>query len=91
MEYADETVFTFARAMVQIKQLVLIKWCGVYSNQMIIKDSFEMCGVNISGLRLLVSRMRYARTHGRLDVVRLSFWFGGTLVVPLFAIKVSWQ
>ena len=56
---------------------------------MIIKDSFEMCGVNISGLRLLVSRMRYARTHGRLDVVRLSFWFGGTLVVPLFAIKVS--
>ena len=25
MEYADETVFTFARAMVQIKQFVLIK------------------------------------------------------------------
>ena len=25
MEYADQTVFTFARAMVQIKQLVLIK------------------------------------------------------------------
>ena len=24
-EYADQTVFTFARAMVQIKQLVLIK------------------------------------------------------------------
>ena len=25
MEYADETVFTFPRAMVQIKQFVLIK------------------------------------------------------------------
>ena len=25
MEYADETIFTFARAMVQIKQVVLIK------------------------------------------------------------------
>ena len=25
MEYADQAVFTFARAMVQIKQLVLIK------------------------------------------------------------------
>ena len=25
MEYADEIVFTFARAMVQIKQFVLIK------------------------------------------------------------------
>ena len=33
MECADKTVFTFARAMVQIKQVVLIKWCGVYSNQ----------------------------------------------------------
>ena len=42
MENADKTVFTFARAMVQIKQFVLIKWCGVYSNQIIIKDSFGM-------------------------------------------------
>ena len=29
--------------------------------------------------------MRYARRRGRLVVVRLSFLFGGTLVVPLFA------
>ena len=43
MEYADETVFIFARVMVQITQFVLIKWCGVYSNQIIIKDSFGMC------------------------------------------------
>ena len=43
MQYADETVFTFARVMVQIKQFVLIKWCGVCSNQIIIKDSFGMC------------------------------------------------
>ena len=42
MEYAEETVFTSARAMVQIKQFVLIKWYGVYSNQIIIKDSFGM-------------------------------------------------
>ena len=35
--------------------------------------------------------MRYARTHGRLDVVRLSFLFWGILVVSLFTIKVSWQ
>ena len=42
MEYADQIVFTFARVMVQIKQLVLIKWCGVYCNQIIIKDSFGM-------------------------------------------------
>ena len=42
MEYADETVFTFARAMVQIKQFLLIKWCGVYSNQIVIKDSFAV-------------------------------------------------
>ena len=43
VECTDETLFTFARAMVQIIQFVLIKWCGVYSNQIIIKDSFGMC------------------------------------------------
>ena len=42
MEFPDETVLHyFARAMVQIKKFVLIKWCGVYSNQILIKDSLE--------------------------------------------------